>query len=154
MAGVLVDSNLLVLWVVGSVNPERIGTFKRTSNYLKSDFSLLKRVLANYQDLYTVPHILAEVSNLTDLKDSERLRARQWLLSMISVLAEVPVTSRQGAGDAVYLKLGLTDAVIKTAALKQGCAVLTDDHDLYHVLNHSGVESYNFNHFRELEYGT
>ena len=25
---------------------------------------------------------------------------------------------------------------------------------LYQVLNHSGVESYNFNHFRELEYGT
>ena len=42
-AGLIVDTNLLVLYVVGSVNPERIETFKRTR----------------------LAHVLAEVSNLT-----------------------------------------------------------------------------------------
>jgi hypothetical protein len=33
----------------------------------KADFELLLEVLENFDPLYTVAHILAEVSNLTDL---------------------------------------------------------------------------------------
>lgn len=152
MAALLVDTNLLVLLVVGSVNPDRIETFKRTRRYSRSDFDLLERVLRGYQSLVTVPHILAEVSNLTDLNDEEGIMARLVLKKLIiSDLDHAPTTSLQGAEDPDYWKLGLTDAVIKTAALTQGCAVLTDDHDLYRLLIHCGVKSYNFNHFRARE---
>jgi hypothetical protein len=44
-AGLLVDTNLLVLFAVGTVNRNRIETFKRTSQYTKGDFDLLVRVL-------------------------------------------------------------------------------------------------------------
>ena len=54
---------------------------------------------------------------------------------IISDLDHAPTTSLQGAEDPDYWKLGLTDAVIKTAALTQGCAVLTDDHDLYRLVH-------------------
>ena len=60
--GLLVDTNLLVLYAVGLVNPDRISTFKRTRKYSKDDFELLLRVLAEYRPLCTVAHILAEVS--------------------------------------------------------------------------------------------
>lgn len=66
-AGLLIDTNLLVLFAVGSVNRWRIETFKRTREYTKADFDLLLRALENQQPLYTTAHVLAEVSNLTDL---------------------------------------------------------------------------------------
>ena len=65
----LVDTNMLVLFAVGRVNRGRIETFKRTRKFASRDFDLLLRVLGRWRTgtLYTVPHVLAEVSNLTDL---------------------------------------------------------------------------------------
>ena len=50
-AGLIVDTNLLVLYVVGSVNPERIETFKRT-RHARSDYDLLVRVLDKFDRLW------------------------------------------------------------------------------------------------------
>jgi len=76
-AGVLIDSNLLVLLVVGSVNPNRIGTFKRTRQYSRSDYTALVRVVGHFARVYTLAHIVAEVSNLTDLTGGERIAAAE-----------------------------------------------------------------------------
>src|ERR1039458_6191862 len=87
-AGLLVDTNLLVLFAVGAVNRDRIETFKRTRQYTKIDYDLLVGVLAKFERWYTVAHVLAEVSNLTDLPGPERLRARHVLKKTISLLNE------------------------------------------------------------------
>ncbi len=44
-AGLLVDTNLLVLFTVRAVNRNRIESFKRTRKYTKGDYELLVRVL-------------------------------------------------------------------------------------------------------------
>ena len=75
----LLDTNILVLFAVGTVNRQRIPTFKRTSQYTVQDFDLLIGVLQQWRLHYTVPHVLAEVSNLTDLAGVERLRVREVL---------------------------------------------------------------------------
>ena len=46
-ARLLVDTNLLVLFAIGTVKLNRIEIFKRTRKYIKSDYNLLVRVLAN-----------------------------------------------------------------------------------------------------------
>ena len=43
--GVLIDTNLLVLLIVGLVNPLRIARFKRTSHYNFADWDLLTGIL-------------------------------------------------------------------------------------------------------------
>jgi len=91
-AGLLVDTNLLVLLAVGTVNRSRIETFKRTRQYTQNDFDLLVRVLNNFGRLFTVAHVLAEVSNLTDLPGGERLQARLVLKATISLLHEADMT--------------------------------------------------------------
>src|SRR5690348_7188330 len=87
-SGLLVDTNLLVLFVVGSVNRDRIENFKRTRRYAKSDFELFVRVLDRFKPLYTLAHIMAEVSNLTDLSDRELLQARSILKETLAILQE------------------------------------------------------------------
>ncbi len=151
--GLLVDTNLLVLYAVGSVNRNRIETFKRTRQYSKTDYGLLVRVLMNCEPLYTVAHVLAEVSNLTDLPGAERLYARLVVKETISLLNEVGMASARAAEDRLYQDLGLADAAIGAVARAHNCAVLTDDLDLYLRLSHDGVKVLNFTHMRAYAWG-
>lgn len=146
--GLLVDTNLLVLYAVGVVNRRRIETFKRTRQYTADDFDLLVRVLSAFTPLYTLAHVLAEVSNLTDLPGSERSRVRHVLKETISLLSEVDMSSREAAQERAYPVLGLVDGAIAAVARKQNCAVLTDDLDLYLSLNRDNLKVLNFTHLR------
>jgi len=151
--GLLVDTNLLVLFAVGTVNRNRIELFKRTRQYTKSDFDLLLRVLEKFNTLYTVAHVLAEVSNLSDLPGPERQRVRDVLKKAISVLNEVEMASTRATDDPLYQKLGLVDAAIGAVARAHNFTVLTDDFDLYHLLSHDKVNVLNFTHLRAQVWG-
>jgi hypothetical protein len=50
-AGLLVDTNLLVLLTVGTVNRNRIDTFKRTRQYSQADYDLLLKFVAQFNPL-------------------------------------------------------------------------------------------------------
>ena len=147
-AGLLVDTNLLVLFIVGSVNRNRIEQFKRTRKYTKADYALLIRVLEGFKQLHTIPHVLAEVSNLTDLPARERHRAREILKATVSALDEAQIPSVRASGDRLYGRHGLVDAAIAAVAREHNCAVLTDDLDLYLSLSRDGVQAFNFTHLR------
>jgi predicted nucleic acid-binding protein len=108
----------------------------------------LLRVLGKFNKLYTVAHVLAEVSNLTDLPGAEEQQARRFLKDTISSLSEVAMSSSEAAEDRHYQKLGLVDAAICAAARAHNCTVLTDDLDLYHLLSHDKVNVHNFTHMR------
>ncbi len=151
--GLLIDTNLLVLYIVGSVNRDRIEQFKRTRQYSKSDYDLLLRVLGEFKSLYTLAHVMAEVSNLTDLSGAERLRARQLLKDVLVILKEPALPSARAAQNDHYEQLGLVDAAIATAAREHRCAVLTDDLDLYCALSREGMDTINFTHLRAIAWG-
>jgi predicted nucleic acid-binding protein len=152
-AGLLVDTNLLVLYAVGAVNRNRIETFKRTNRYTKTDYDLLLRVLARFERVFTVAHVLAEVSNLTDLPGSERLRAQDVLKKTIALLDEAEISNALAAEDRLYENHGLVDAAIGAVARAHNCAVLTDDFDLYRCLSHDNVNVFNFTHLQARAWG-
>ena len=62
--GVLVDTNLLLLYFVGSADSRHVTRFKRTRQYTEDDFRILAGFLALFPTLATLPNILTEVSNL------------------------------------------------------------------------------------------
>jgi len=152
-AGLLIDTNLLVLFIVGSVNPDRIERFKRTSQYTRSDYQLLLRVLECFEPLYTSAHVMAEVSNLTDLTGVERLFARRKLKDMLAILQEPWMPSARAAQSAPYESLGLTDAAIMALAREHKCAVLTADFNLYQALSGDGLPVLYFAYLQELSWG-
>ncbi len=148
--GVLVDTNLIVLLVVGSVNRERVSRFKRTSDYSSADWDLLTGILEQISQRYTLPHVLAEVSTLTDLKGPELETARAILRNLIATMEELQIRSVEACANALYLRLGLTDAAIAAAAKVRGCSVLTNDSGLFAALAAEGSYVAMFNHFRRL----
>jgi hypothetical protein len=150
--GLLVDANLLILYIVGLVRPDRIDGFKRTSRYDRDSFELLLRVMDRFKKIYTVAHVMAEVSNLTDLSGRERLEARRVLASAIAIFHEPHVPSNQAARTSPYEDLGLTDSAISVVARETRCTVLTDDLDLYLSLEREKLPVVNFTHLRQLEW--
>src|SRR5579883_2034642 len=91
--GVLIDTNLFVLFIVGSVERDRISRFKRTQAYTPADWDLLTGLIGQIPRRYVVAHVLAEVSSLTDMKGADLATARQILRRTISLMEEIPVPS-------------------------------------------------------------
>ncbi len=151
--GLLLDANLLTLLVVGTVNPRRIPTFRRTSAYDQAAFDLLLSVTQTAKRLHSLPHILAEVSNLTDLKGNEALAARFVLRSIIDITEEMAIASRIAAAHSTYQFLGLTDAAIIAAIEAHQVPVLTADLRCYDLLLRSNLVAVNFTHLRRIQLG-
>lgn len=148
--GILIDTNLMVLLVVGSVNRDRIPRFKRSSGCTPADWDLLTGILEQVPRRYTIPHVLAEVSTLTDLKGPERDIAREILRKAILLLEELPIASRDACESTTYRRLGLADAAIGLAVQRCGCSVVTNDSGLYVSLLESGASVVKFDDLREM----
>lgn len=110
--GLLIDTNLLVLYIVGSVNINRVESFKRTRKYSRSSYKLLLRVINRFKPVYTLAHVMAEVSNLTDLAEPELQRARLLLKEILSLVQEPSMPSAHAAENQDFQRLGLVDAAI------------------------------------------
>lgn len=145
----LVDTNILLLYIVGSLNLDQIARHKRTEKFSVEDFRLLSGLLRDSGGIIVTPNILSEVSNLLGYTN-ERTKAKLFLLfsSIVRDLKEHYVRSLAAVEVPEFLRLGLTDAAVLAFANKE-TTVLTDDVHLYLALQSKGVEVINFNHLRD-----
>ena len=86
--GVLVDTNLLVLYLVGTVNRQRILNFKRTGDFATEDYDLLVRLIDWFGKLIATPHVLSQVSDLTDLTGNELAEVRALFKLLVEQIEE------------------------------------------------------------------
>jgi hypothetical protein len=149
--GVLVDSNLLVLFLVGAVNKRRILDFKHTQGFTIEDFDLLATLIGWFGKLIATPHVLSQVSDLTDLPGKERLKIRRLFRSVVEQIEESYDPSQALVADPIFERLGLTDAAIATIC-SRGILVLTADVDLQLAVQQRGADALNFNHVRQLSW--
>jgi len=64
--GILIDTNILLLWFVGTVNRGRISQFNRTEKFLPEDYDLLVSILSYFSKIVTTPNVLTEVNSLVN----------------------------------------------------------------------------------------
>jgi len=147
--GVLLDTNLLVLYLIGKVNPRRILNHKRTASYELNDFYLLDSLVGGFGKLITTPHLLSQTSDLAALDGEERWVSRLVFKAMIQDMDERYDQSRLVVEDPFFRLLGLADAAIAMAC-QNNLLVLTDDLDLHRALAERGADALNFNHVRQL----
>ncbi len=124
-AGVVIDTNLLLLFVLGSYSRKQIGA-NRLATFAQSDFELIVKLIDHFKFIVTTPNILTEVSNLSNAVPERERRAyfasfadRVALLEEQHVTCSVALTNR-------WARFGLTDAAIAEIA-KNRYLVLTDD---------------------------
>jgi len=145
LEGVFVDTNLLVLLVIGLWDESRIGIHNRTRRFTRGDFAVLLELVSRIPCLFVTPNTLTEASNL--LEDKRDPRPMQWLRELISRSKEVVVSSRTASTNKRFVGLGLTDTVLLAEA-SSSKPLITDDLDLYSIA--AGTKgykvAYNFNH--------
>lgn len=153
MTAVVVDTNLLLLLIVGSTDRSYIRIHKNLSQFSEEDFILLGQAISLYSDIVLLPHIMAEVSSLArQIKNPARAQIQSKLAELVESVGEVPVPSVAGVRRAEFNMLGLTDgAILHLCTLDQNgikFALLTADNDLAVQAEMLDYEVLNFTHLR------
>ena len=147
----LVDTNLLILCLVGRTNPRRIEAFERTSAFAIADYEILEILIAQFQQIVTTPHILTEVSNLAGkLARPELRRLRELLRDWIGTTLEIFEPSSGVVTDAAFKNFGLADAAITSLCSRAGLLLLTADVNLYGAVTNRGFPAINFKQIQAL----
>jgi hypothetical protein len=146
MSRLLIDTNLLLLHVVGSFDPAAISRFKRTDKFDEDDFALLGQYIAQYGVLVVTAGVLSEVSNLL----SRRLHTpvASHVVELVDRAEEASRPAAEVVADAAFPRLGFTDSGILQAASAPDTTVLTDDLQLYLELLARECHAVNFEHLR------
>jgi hypothetical protein len=142
---VILDTNILLVFLIGSINRQLITTFKRTnSKYCAEDFDILNNLIGNFTKLTTTPNILTEVSNLgSQLSGDANKKFFECLSIFIQKSTEKYIPSSEISKDANFIKFGITDRGILELSRTE-CLIITDDLKLSAYCRNS----INFNHLR------
>lgn len=149
--GLLVDANLLLGYLIGSINPRYLATCHATTRHFgPEDFPLLDALLTKFERVVTTPHVLTEVSNLSGrLPDAVLQQFRILFRGVTERLHEELPMSAEVCRNPDFIRFGVTDTAISMVA-RSKFLVLTDDVALYGLLRKRGVDVVNFNHVRML----
>ena len=147
--GVLVDTNLLLVYIVGlydtATGYRLINTFKYTKDdYEVRDFDTLNTFLRHFDVLVTTPHILAEVSNIIigGLKNP----ARDLCLGLIqetipAAFHEHYPPANDLLAEDLFRTYGVADMGLLQSAKSGPYLVFTDDDRLSSYLNQVRVDT-------------
>lgn len=150
MKSVLLDTKLLVLWVVGLTDIKLIARHKRTrKEFTVLDFELLQFLLKDFNVLWITSHCLAEASNF--LKQTHSQQASK-LLGTLANLSHIVRESHNCFSIVVsneyFQRMGVADTGIIQKSKRVSC-LITVDFDLYVIVSKSATEVVNFNHLRQ-----
>jgi rRNA-processing protein FCF1 len=151
--GILIDTNLLLVYFIGSYDSSLISKFKCTLAFTLEDFYLLERVFNFFKRIVTTPNILTEVNSLANqLPQNIKLSYYTTMAQHISRLEEHYLTSIKLCSLDHFIKFGLADSAI-IELVKGKYLVLTDDFRLANYLQTVNIDVINFNHIRAQNWG-
>jgi hypothetical protein len=144
---VILDTNLLLLWLVARTDPTLLQQFKRVQAFTYQDIELLREILKPYREFVTTPHILSETSNFIDHAPTWRRVAlvdelKQFIRNGVEVYGAATTLIERDEFNA----LGLADTGM--AQLSAEAMVITVDYRLAGKIEAMGGNALNFNHYR------
>lgn len=137
MRKLILDTNLLVLYVTGSIdNARQIKNSKKLkSYYTEKDFDFLLELMEPFEEIYITPYIAAETSNLIhrDLDGWAKEQVFAFLRELlINVFKFIEVNPIKDTENYTFCKFGLTDNAL--LHLIEDYVVLTNDEDITKML--------------------
>lgn len=142
---VVLDTNILLVYLVGCIDLRLISSFKRTnSRFCEDDFKILNQIFSKFNKFKTTPNVLTELSNLGgQLSGNNKLKFFEILSRFIEQTPEQYVKSSDIAIDFDFIELGITDRGILELS-KNDYLIITDDFKLSAKCSNS----LNYNHLR------
>ena len=147
--GLLVDSNLLLLYFIGKFDLQLIGNESRTGKYSKDDFRILSWFISSFTKLVTTPNILTEVSNLSPkLSGDTKTNYFNSYSNEVTLLTEYYSPSYDICSQVYFEKFGLTDAGMIQLVTNE-YLVLSDDLKLVHFMQGNRIGAINFHYLKQ-----
>ncbi len=148
-SGVLVDTNLLLVYIVGlydtATGYRLVNSFKYTKgDYGHEDFGILDTFLKNFAVRITTPHILTEVSNsiIGELIDPAKDLCLGFMQETIpAAFHEHHASANNLLSEPQFRTYGVADMGILRSAAAGPYLVLTDDDPLSLYLNKVGIDT-------------
>lgn len=141
MKKLIIDANLLLLYVIGLVDKgEHICKSNRLNKYSKEDFDILIRLLEPFSEVYVTPYIATEVSNLIDLKGNVGERVYEvYKILLNNLLLQADCNFKEDSNSKFFTRFGLTDSSL--TILINDYFILTDDEPLCGILYQLKVDN-------------
>ncbi len=140
----LLDSNLLLLWLTARYDMRLLGTFKRVQMFTQDDALLLAWVIDQFGAMVTTAHVVTKASNLSNTRNG-------WFKSLADFCLTVAEDSHSLASLAVkdeFIQFGVTDCAL--SSFSKQYQVLTTDYRLSNALSSTGQSVLNFADLRKM----
>lgn len=139
---ILIDTNALVVLLVGLVDVRLIAKHKRTSIYEEQDFHDLTGRVAALDNLVVLPNVWTEADNLlNDFRGNHKYQYLQEIAGLVKLSTEKYIESKAVVDSPEFFDLGLTDSLLLTYAVE--CDLLiTSDSALSDYAIANGIEVY------------
>lgn len=150
--GLIVDTNVMLLFIVGNYDKDYIKDFpfKRTACYSKRDFEGLVNVFNHFNKIVITPHTLTELSNLSEKVHCHRIE--EYFNVFISVLLkfnELNVDKNIILKSPKLYKFGVADFAIWSIARDKKYLVFTDDDKLSGFLRKKKIDTIHINEIKK-----
>jgi len=147
--GIIVDTNLLILFLVGKYDIDYISKFKITYKYSIEDFEILRDFVVKFKKIIITPHILAELSNLSMKITENRLKEYfKYFIEILKKSDEINIDKNSILLSKYVDKIGITDVGIMLASENNDLLFITDEFRLANISEYEGIKVLNFNHIR------
>ncbi len=110
---ILIDSNALLVLILGLMNPRLINTHKRTSIYEEQDYNMLLSVIGKLENLVVLPNVWTEVDNLLNKFDGGyKVLYLEQLKEAVNIISEIYIPTIKATSADVFIELGVTDTLL------------------------------------------
>lgn len=136
MKKLIIDTNLLILYVVGSIdNAKQIENSRYLSGFTVRHYDFLLELMSDYDEFYFTPYIATETSNLLhrDFHGWVKTQVFDFLRTLFTdvfkIIHAIPQRDTQGF---TFARYGLTDNSL--IHLINDYVILTNDQDIPNAL--------------------
>lgn len=123
----LIDTNALVVLILGIIDPRLIGTHRRTSIYDENDYFDLIAAIGGLEKLVVLPNVWTETDNLLNgTIPNRQFEYVQVLKQVVSKTTEEFLSSKHAVESEVFYHLGITDTLLLNYAPKCDLLITSD----------------------------
>lgn len=124
---VLIDSNALIILLLGIMDKKLINTHKTTSIYEIADFENLVNFIGDLSKLLVIPNVWTEVDNLLNsFSGTYRYKYLQAIKQIIVETSEKYLESQSIILHYNFEKVGLTDSILIEIGKECDCLITSD----------------------------
>ena len=137
---ILIDTNALIILILGQINPKLIDTHKRTSIYEEQDYYDILSIINKIEDLVVLPNVWTEVDNLLNgFNGNHKYLYIENITTVIKKSSEIFLNSIIAVESDSFYNLGLTDSLLLELA-KECELLITSDSSLSDQARAKGIK--------------